>query len=80
MASINGLVYPPYCRESQPSNANKDGMSGWIPASKKPSGVEPKMKNYFNLQEFFPASGELLLLLLAEPQHNVFKDTRSYWI
>ena len=48
MDSTSGLESVLYSRESRLNNANRDGMSGWIPASKKQSGPEQKIKNYYN--------------------------------
>lgn len=59
MDLINGPEYHLCCRENLPNNVSKDGMNGLTLVLKKPNGVEPKMKSFFNLQEYFRVSGEL---------------------
>ena len=78
MDSISGLESAHSYKENQQNSVSKDGMNGWIPASKKQTGPEQKIKNYYNSLEFFPVSGELLLPSLEEHPHNVMKDMKNY--
>lgn len=80
MALINGQEYLHFFKENLLNNANKDGMNGSTPVSKKHNGQEQKIKNFFNLQEYFPVNGELLHHLLAEHQLNAMTDMKNYLI
>lgn len=78
MDLISGPGSAPFCRESQLSNASKDGMNGWTRVSKKLNGQEVKIKNYCNSLVSFQVSGVPLLLLLVEHPHNAMKDMKNY--
>jgi len=57
MDSTSGPESARFSRENLPNNANRDGINGWTPASKKQSGQEEKMKNYFSWLVSFPVNG-----------------------
>lgn len=80
MALTNGPESRRYCRGNQQNNASSDGTNGSTPASKRPNGVEPRIKNCCNLLECFLHNGEQLRPSLVGHQLNVSKDTKNFLI
>jgi hypothetical protein len=80
MDLINGQESVLFCRGNRLNNASRDGMNGWIRASKKLSGQEVKTKNYCNWHVFFQVSGVPSLHLLVAHPLNAMKDMRNYSI
>ena len=62
----NGHVLLRCCTENQPSSVKLVGTSGWIQVSRKLSGAEKKMRNFFIWPNSCQLSGEPLHLLWAE--------------
>jgi len=53
-------------------------MSGSIQVLRKHNGLELKIKNYFNLPEYFQVNGEQLHLLSVVRRLNAMIDTKNY--